>query len=921
MVFFLRSIVLLMIWTSSFAFDNSSRVAFYYAGDPPLEELHAYNVVVVAYPNKLSVKTYNNASSQLYAYVSVGELAHDAAFRDQTDPSWRLGANSAWKSSVMDLANPAWREFLLTKLIGPAYEAGYRGFFLDTLDSYQSLKLSKEAEKAQLDGLVTFIQTIKLRYPQAAVILNRGFEALDAVHQDVQAVAAESLFKGWNASHHQYEPVTAQNREWLLAKLKMVQQHFHLPVIVVDYLPNPGSAEAQETARKIAALGFIPWVADPEFKSLGTGSIQIVPRKILLLYNPEERYGGENKSISVVTVFSFATFPLQFMGFVPILQPIDASLPKGNLKDRVAGIIAWVNKPVLKNHQLFETWLSEQFHQGIPIVFLKNFGLPKNAPLLTALQLNISPQAKQVSQVNVASRDKSIGYEAFPEILSGNFFPISAQNARVLLRLESGGKAEDAIAITPWGGYVLSPYDIISLPNEQSRWVVNPFDFFKEALRLPDLPIPDLTTSSGRRILSIHVDGDGFVSRVPWKQQAYAGEVLLEDIIKPYHLPMTLSIIQREFELMSRYPMVFKYLTKIAQDMFALSWVQVASHTYSHPLQWAKLVEGKPNIAFVSYPDKNHLFNYQQEINGSTDYINQYLAPANKKVSVMFWSGDANLQEKPLALTYQANLKNINGMARIYLNNTKSVTNLSPIGINVGDYFQVFSPIPNDFQYTDNWTRPLYGFQNVIRTFELTESPVRYKPMSVYYHFYSAADQASLRALKRVYDWVSKQESIPLQIGDYISKVMDFNQLVIAKNLNNTNEWLIMNNNGLREFRWPQSRGLPVLSKQSNVIGFVPHNQDYYLHLGPEGSTSIQVAKELPTLPYLVSANAEVVRWDVLDGKHITFALKGYVPLNFKLANMNHCQVLHKNQPILVSSQGYSIKGVSSGQFEIQCTE
>ena len=33
-----------------------------------------------------------------------------------------------------------------------------------------------------------------------------------------------------------------------------------------------------------------------------------------------------------------------------------------------------------------------------------------------------------------------------------------------------------------------------------------------KALRLPDMPVPDVTTESGRRMLLVHMDGDGFVS-------------------------------------------------------------------------------------------------------------------------------------------------------------------------------------------------------------------------------------------------------------------------------------------------------------------------------------------------------------------------------------------------------------------------
>ena len=64
------------------------------------------------------------------------------------------------------------------------------------------------------------------------------------------------------------------------------------------------------------------------------------------------------------------------------------------------------------------------------------------------------------------------------------------------------------------GGYALAPYHVLTLPGAVSRrWVIDPFAFLARALALPDLPVPDPTTESGRRLLLVHVDGDGFPSR------------------------------------------------------------------------------------------------------------------------------------------------------------------------------------------------------------------------------------------------------------------------------------------------------------------------------------------------------------------------------------------------------------------------
>ena len=194
--------------------------------------------------------------------------------------------------------------------------------------------------------------------------------------------------------------------------------------------------------------------------------------------------------------------------------------------------------------------------------------------------------------------------------------------------------------------------------------------------------------------------------------------------------------------------------------------------------------------------------------------------------------------------------------------------------------------------------------------------------MSIYYHFYIATAQASIRSLKRIYKWAVKQTVIPLQITDYIDKVNDFNATVIAKNINAADpRWLIANNKTLREFRWPIALGIPDLDKSINVIGFIAHNKDYYVHLGAGDNSWISFSQILPAQPYLIDANAEIDQWDIINDKSIQFSLQGYVPLDFSLANMQGCQLEHNGQILKTTDTNrYHIKDANNGAFKIHCT-
>jgi len=54
------------------------------------------------------------------------------------------------------------------------------------------------------------------------------------------------------------------------------------------------------------------------------------------------------------------------------------------------------------------------------------------------------------------------------------------------------------------------------------------------------MPVPDVTTEGGRRILMSHMDGDGFPSRAEMPGTPFGVEVLQREIWDKYRLPITI---------------------------------------------------------------------------------------------------------------------------------------------------------------------------------------------------------------------------------------------------------------------------------------------------------------------------------------------------------------------------------------------
>ena len=131
------------------------------------------------------------------------------------------------------------------------------------------------------------------------------------------------------------------------------------------------------------------------------------------------------------------------------------------------------------------------------------------------------------------------------------------------------------------------PYVVVGMPGtDQSRWVIDPFALLREALRLQDFPVPDVTTENGRRLLLAHVDGDGFPSKAELPGTPFAGEVLRREILERYRIPHTISVIEAEVSPQGLYPQWADQLEGIAKRIFAMPHVEIASHSYSHPFFW-----------------------------------------------------------------------------------------------------------------------------------------------------------------------------------------------------------------------------------------------------------------------------------------------------------------------------------------------
>jgi len=945
-------ILVALIVSQAEAAENPS-TAFYYATNPPLDLLSTYERVIVEPDNITSeqLRFMQNQGVIVYAYLSIGEVGPTRTWSKEIKEEWKKSINTGWNSAVMDMTSNGWHQFLLKKQMKKLWQQGYRGFFLDTMDSYQLFAKTEPDLLKQRQGMITLIKEMKQQYKDVHLLFNRGFEILDQVANLSDGVIAESLFAGWSPEKNEYRPVPKEDKQWLANKLKQVRDVYNLPITVLDYLPPERREQAESIAAQISQEGFTPWVSTPALDYMGVGSKKLVPRKILFLYDSEETRLSSHK------IHHFLAMPLEYLGYIPDYWDISKGLPNYLLKGRYAGIVTWLSSNNSSRDQPLSEWVLEQVQQKLPIVFMGHYPLFQNIQLTKSLGLDYLKQ-KLTAPLKLEVLSKHLGFEAKPVLRQVGLPLINSKKGQPWLRINgSKNKQITPVFISEWGGVALNPYILQNIPalgddDEYSRWIINPFEFLKEALHLKTIPVPDATTENGNRILTSHIDGDGFNNKSQLPGNRYSSEIILEEFLKPTPLPHTVSIVEAEIGKEGINPKLSQTLQPIARNIFKLSNVEIASHSYSHPFNWSMAVKNTGNTTikkknsakhilkpghtytemnktaykaedgYYHLPISDYSFNTEREIKGSIDYIDKNLAPRGKNTKIFLWSGDSLPNEEALAWTEKLQIANMNGGKTIIRQGINSITNISASGLAKGDFFQPYAPIQNENVYTNDWTGPFYGYQRVIETFKLTDQPKRLKPISLYYHFYSGERQASLRALHRVYDWTLKQETLPMWLSEYIPRIHAFRSAVYEQI---ENGWRIYQAKNLHTLRiTEQVKQLDIVNSKG-VVGYRKLSQGHYLALNGDNVVTLRFNKRPTTSPYLIKSNSRIRYWKN-NKNSIDFRLTGHQAVTFSLANFSKSCSLKTKSGKLISAINttnlvtfFKFKDQDTGALQVIC--
>ena len=206
----------------------------------------------------------------------------------------------------------------------------------------------------------------------------------------------------------------------------------------------------------------------------------------------------------------------------------------------------------------------------------------------------------------------------------------------------------------------------------------------------------------------------------------------------------------------------------------------------------------------------------------------------------------------------------------------------------------------------------------MIETFEMTETPHRFKPINIYYHVYAASKVASLNALKKVYQYAMAQPVTPVYASEYIRKVLDFETMVLARDLP-SDEVIVRGDGSLRTLRVDPDGRLPDLRASDGIAGVAAGPQAQYLTLaGAQTRLNFRASGPVGAagpLAYLADANGRVSALR-RDADSIEFTLSSHMAPTFRLAQADRCAVTINGRPARPVDKPSAASGISLQRYD-----
>ncbi len=889
-LFFLYLAIFLCVNT---AYAQEPDLAFYYGTRPPVSQLRHFEQVVVQ-PNQLLPEDEHalmQTGSLIVAYVSVGEVARNSVDFAAIDQRWVIGKNPAWDSLVMDYRAEAWRRYLVEKHFRPLWQRGYRAFFLDTMDSYLLVEKAGDGRHAQEAGLRDLLRTIKAEFAGVKVIVNRGFDVLDAAHEYIDRLVAEAYFAGWEPQTREYFQVTESNRQWLHQQLSRVKNQFKIPVTIIDYVHPGDHRTARDYAEKIIAAGFSPWIANGDLNVIGQGYKRLLPRRVLALYDgPQDGQWDHPLFRYVATQFERLGIALDYVNLEYETLPLEP------MAGRYAGVVTWLSDRSQGSQAGLCVRLQNEADSGVRSLVLGQLpsgescarwlGVAHNKRLPTA-NLTIEKAPASLAQ---AEGERRLRSRELPDVYNKSL-------AASWLRLrDDSGAVFDPIFVAEFGGVALQPYLLDIGADENANWLIEPITFFKTALQLPEQPQFDLVHENGLRIVVTSLASDGLGAAMP---DATIAGAHWRDRLARYRFPISVAVADAELNGSTLSEQDKQQRLKAVQQLLQLPNTELLTHSYSHPFFW-RTFDGRRDYSHLNYfytlPQPNYLADLQREIVGSRDQLRQWL---NQPVAGLLWPGDAIPGAAAIAMAEQNALLHMGGGGVRVFDRRISQANRLPLLRPSRWGIQVLSPLQDENAYARQFNGQALNYRDVLA---LNQSLATDRPWSLTLNMDALARPDGAAVVQDVIQQTSAQALIGLYWSEYAQRVRGWHAASLAQYLNGDFELVTEGARGVAlttpmAIDWLRSNGVAGARVSGGMQRLVLTQSRVTLHAGNAASAW-----------YLHSVDAPIVSWQRQDNR-ARVRVRSVAAVTLNVSNAEQCiartargevKAEHKNKMVTV---------------------
>jgi hypothetical protein len=190
----------------------------------------------------------------------------------------------------------------------------------------------------------------------------------------------------------------------------------------------------------------IPYVTNPSLSIVGVSNLNIINRKILIVYESKA-------TLMEIDAHRLIQLPLEYMGYKVEYKKVDDAVKLKSTIDKYYGIIVVPETYSVKNSSIFKKWISNRIENGNRVVFMENFGFNFNEFFgIKSYSNNASP----FDSYKILKKSKMIGYETkMPPTLPNTLF--YSKGGELVIK-NAKNQLFSPVTITPWGGYVLVDY-------------------------------------------------------------------------------------------------------------------------------------------------------------------------------------------------------------------------------------------------------------------------------------------------------------------------------------------------------------------------------------------------------------------------------------------------------------------------------